>query len=167
MSDKARVVVRIAALREQTFEVFTREVDSWWRRGRRYRLGEGSVMVLEPRLGGRFFERVGDREHLMGTVTSWEPPRHLVITWRAVNFTDADPSTEIDVSFDRAIGQAGEGTLVTIEHRGFQRVRADHPVRHGQASAAFIASMGRWWGDLAAALREVVAARQFDRGPPS
>lgn len=161
MSDRSRVVVRLAATREVAFDVFTRELDGWWRRGRKFRMGEPSTMSLEPGVGGRLTERWTEagttHAREIGSVTVWDPPRRLVLTWRAANFEPSDPSTEVEVTFERAIGHSGEGTLVTLEHRGWSRVRADHPVRHGEAPGAFIRRMGLWWGDLASALREHAA----------
>jgi uncharacterized protein YndB with AHSA1/START domain len=169
VSDRARVSLRIAAPRDLAFAVFTDEIDAWWRHGKRYRLGEASVMRLEPGVGGRLVETVkrksGEREYEMGRITAWEPPARLVIEWRAVNFGASDPSTEVEIQFERAIGHSGEGTLVTLEHRGWSRIRADHPVRHGEEARAFIARMGQWWGDLGTALREHVARRAMQEGP--
>jgi uncharacterized protein YndB with AHSA1/START domain len=163
VGDRARVSVRVAAVRELAFEVFTADIDAWWRHGKRYRMGEPSTIALEPRLGGRLTETftVRGKERVMesGRVTVWEPPVRLVIAWRAANFRAEDPSTEVEVTFERAIGHSGEGTLVTIEHRGWSAVRPDHPARHGEEARAFLASLGRWWGDLAASLREVLDRR--------
>jgi uncharacterized protein YndB with AHSA1/START domain len=169
VSDAARVSLRVAAPRDVVFSVFTEEIDAWWRHGKRYRMGEPSVMQLEPGVGGRLVETVkkGERERTyeMGRITAWDPPARLVIAWRAVNFSTSDPATEVEVKFDRAIGHSGEGTLVTLEHRGWSRVRADHPVRHGEEAKTFIATMGRWWGDLGTALREHVADRAGETAP--
>lgn len=164
MSDRARITVRVAAPREVAFDVFTREIDAWWRHGRKFRIAESSVLHLEAGVGGRVTEtwRTGEglpRQREIGVVEVWEPPRRLVVSWRAANFEPSDPSTQVEVTFERAIGHAGEGTLVTLEHRGWSRVRDDHPVRHGQAPSVFVGRMGLWWGDLASALREHVAAR--------
>jgi hypothetical protein len=46
------------------------------------------------------------------------------------------------------------GTLVTVEHRGWSRIRPDHPARHGLEVGPFLRMMGLWWGDLLSALRE-------------
>lgn len=155
--DRIRVSMRVAAPRDLAFTVFTDEIDRWWRHGKKYRMGTRSVMALEPGVGGRLSEHVEDpppRTFVMGRVTTWEPPARLVIAWRAVNFEATDPSTEIEVTFERAIGHSGEGTLVTIEHRGWGQVRPDHPARHGQEAAAFLRSMGFWWSELLVSLRE-------------
>jgi hypothetical protein len=158
VSDRARLIVRVAAPRETAFDVFTNEIDGWWRHGRRFRMAEPSTMSLERGVGGRltetWVEDGRERTREIGVVTIWDPPRRLLLTWRAANFEPSDPSTEVEVTFERAIGGSGEGTLVTLEHRGWSRVRPDHPVRHGEAPEVFVARLGRWWGDLATALRE-------------
>lgn len=161
MSDKARVTVRVAAPREIAFSVFTEEIDGWWRHGKKFRMGEPSVMSLEPRPHGKLQETVrtasGHHVYDLGEVLVWQPPERLVLSWRAVNFGPSDPSTEVEVTFERAVGYSGEGTLVTVEHRGWDKVRPDHPVRHGQAPSVFIVAMARWWGDLMSSLREGIA----------
>jgi uncharacterized protein YndB with AHSA1/START domain len=163
VNDRVKVSLRVAAPQSLAFEVFTSELDAWWRHGKRYRIGEPSVMRLTPGLGGRLTEtllRQGkERSFEIGTVTAWEPPRRLVIAWRAVNFKPSDPDTEVEVTFERALGHSGEGTLVTLEHRGWSKVRDDHPVRHGQAAPSFIRSNASWWGDLGAALQSYVLQR--------
>lgn len=160
MSDQARVTIRVAAPRDVAFAVFTDEIDGWWRHGKRYRMGEDSTMRLSPGVGGKLTETVRlrgrEKTYVMGEVTVWEPPARLVIVWRAVNFGADDPSTEIEVLFERSIGHSGEGTLVTLTHRGWSEVRPDHPVRHGEAPSVFLARMGRWWGDLLSSLRDRV-----------
>src|SRR5262249_14011479 len=113
-----------------------------------------SVIHLEPKLGGRLFEAfetsTGKRIAETGRVTVWEPPSRLVLEWRAVNFAPSE-KTEVEVLFE----PSASGTLVTVCHRGWSRIRLDHPVRHGQEVSTFIRTMGMWWGDLMCSLREV------------
>jgi uncharacterized protein YndB with AHSA1/START domain len=148
------VSVLVKVTPSEAFRLFTAEIDSWWRAGMKYRLGRGrSVIHLEPKLGGRLFESFesdsGSRIFETGRLTVWEPPTRLVLEWRAVNFAPAE-ATEVDVTFE----PSASGTLVTVRHRGWSRIRPDHPVRHGQDVPAFIRTMGLWWGDLMSALRE-------------
>ena len=157
--DVAVVTVRVRVDPPTAFRVFTDEIDRWWRPGLRFRTGGGaagrSVVALEPGVGGRLFETIGAgpgaRVVETGRVLAWDPPRRLVLAWRAVNFAEPDPSTEVEVEF----APTASGTLVTVRHRGWASVRADHPVRHAQPVPAFLAGMGRWWGDLLTALREI------------
>lgn len=156
--DQARVAVLVAVEPEVAFQVFTEEIDLWWRRGPQYRVsGKGrGIMCLEPRVGGRLFESIesrgGTRVVESGRVTAWEPPTRLVFEWRAVNFAPGE-TTEVEVLFD----PSPSGTLVTVTHRGWAAVRPDHPARHGLEVAAFVRMMGMWWGDLMTSLREHAA----------
>jgi uncharacterized protein YndB with AHSA1/START domain len=154
--DQCVVSVLVEVPPAEAFRVFTEEIDAWWRRGLRYRLGkQRSVVHLEPRLGGRLFESFesssGSQVFETGHVELWQPPERLVLQWRAVNFAPSE-WTEVDVCFQ----PSPSGTLVTVRHSGWSRLKADHPVRHGQDTPAFLRRMGLWWGDLASALREHV-----------
>jgi uncharacterized protein YndB with AHSA1/START domain len=158
--DQARVSVLVATAPDDAFRVFTEEIDRWWRRGPKYRAaGAGrGIIRIEPGLGGRLFESyehgAEPRVFEAGRVTGWEPPSRLVFEWRALSFAPAE-STEVEVTF----APCARGTLVTVTHRGWSRIRPDHPVRHGLEAAAFIRMMGLWWGDLMTSMREHVAAR--------
>ncbi|MBK8256535.1 MAG: SRPBCC domain-containing protein [Polyangiaceae bacterium] len=155
LGDRARVTVLVRVPIEETFRIFTEEIDQWWRRGPKFR-NAGSKMgliYLEPNVGGRLFEsfeKAGQTTVFeVGKVVDWQPPQRLAFTWRASNFTEGE-STLVEVDFK----PSQSGTLVTVTHSGFSKLRADHPVRHGQEVAAFIGTMGRWWGELLSALRE-------------
>lgn len=157
--DQARVSVLVEVPPPEAFRVFTEEIDSWWRRGRRYRIARGrdGTIHLEPGVGGRLFESYrsaagNDKLVQTGEVTAWEPPSRLVLRWRAVNFAPEE-HTEVEVQFE----PSERGTQVTVTHRGWSRIRPDHPARHGQAVRPFIRSLGMWWGDLMTSLRLRVA----------
>jgi uncharacterized protein YndB with AHSA1/START domain len=155
--DEVNVSVLVEVEPEQAFAVFTSEIDQWWRRGLRYRIAKGDrgVLHLEPKVGGRLFESfetgAGPKVVSTGTVTAWEPPSRLVFEWRAVNFAP-DEKTVVEVRFE----PASRGTLVTVKHRGWSRIRPDHPARHGMEAAPFLRMMGLWWGDLMTSLRQHV-----------
>ncbi len=152
--DQACVSVLVRVLPSEAFRLFTEEIDSWWRSGLRYRIGKRrSVVHLEPKLGGRLSESfetaAGAKVKETGRITCFEPPSRLVLEWRAVNFAP-DERTEVEVLFE----PSPSGTLVTVRHHGWSKIRADHPVRHDQDAPAFLRSMGGWWGDLMTSLRE-------------
>jgi uncharacterized protein YndB with AHSA1/START domain len=164
--DRATVTVLVAVEPAIAFEVFTEEIDRWWRRGLKYRVsGKGrGILYLEPRVGGRLFESIetskGSRVVETGRVTIWEPPARLVFEWRAVNFAPSE-KTEVEVTF----APSPSGTLVTVQHRGWSTIRPDHPARHGEEVPAFLRTMGLWWADLLTSLREHAAARDSGGGP--
>lgn len=158
--DQARVSVSVAVAPADAFRIFTEEIDQWWRRGSKYRVsGKGrGILHLEAGVGGRLFEEIasagGPRVIETGRVTAWEPPARLVLEWRGVNFAPSE-TTEVEVTFD----PAPSGTLVTVTHRGWSRIRPDHPARHGADVPAFVRSLGMWWGELMASLREHAGER--------
>lgn len=153
--DKVRVQTFVAVSIADAFDVFTLELDQWWRRGRAYRIAGTSpgALHLEPRLGGRVYEQYDTRRgaavHEIGRITAWDPPVHFAFEWRAVNFRPGE-KTLVEVWFEAR----GEGTRVTLEHRGFAALPGDHPVRHGEPVDAFVRDMGLWWGGLLTSLRE-------------
>jgi len=77
-------------------------------------------IVFEPHVGGRLFERTpAGREIDWGEVTAWEPPTSLAYLWHLR--CDRADATDVEVRFvDR-----GKGTLVEIEHSGWERLGAD------------------------------------------
>lgn len=154
--DRARAMVSVAVAPEAAFRLFTEQMDLWWRRGRRFRIapGDRGLVAMEPGVGGRVFESWHDeggteRVRELGRVQVWEPPHRLVFSWRAVNFAP-DEQTQVEVQF--ALTASGH-TQVSVEHRGWAAIRADHPVRHGEDVPAFVRMMGMWWGDLLTSLR--------------
>lgn len=136
------------------FRLFTEEVDLWWRRGPRYRpevRGKGT-MRFEPQVGGRLLEvydeAKGDAFEI-GRILVWEPGARLVFDWRARNF-EPDEKTVVEIRFERE----GEGTRITLEHRGWDSIPAGHPVRHGWTGEAFSSMIGLHWAELFVSLRQ-------------
>ncbi len=161
--DSAAASVFVAVPPEDAFEVFTREIDLWWRHGRAYRIAgkRPGKLHFECELGGRLFETVelasGPRTFVVGTVVAWEPPQRLALSWRNVNFAPHE-QTLVEVTFS---GER-DGTMVRVAHHGWSSIRDDHPARHGQAVRPFLQSLGMWWASLLTSLREHVA-RQTPR----
>lgn len=156
--DQARASLQVAVPPAEAFRVFTEEIDRWWRRGLKYRVAgrRRGFIRMEAGVGGRLFESFesadGERVVETGRVTAWEPPSRLVFEWRAVAFAPPE-KTEVEVEFTANTC----GTLVTVTHRGWSRIRPDHPARHGLETVAFIRMMGLWWGELLTSLREYLA----------
>lgn len=115
-----RKSIRVGCSPERAFQVFAGEVASWWP-AQTHSIHHDKVkdVVLEPREGGEMYElsETGEREH-WARVTAWEPPRRLVLAWR-VN-PETDGPTEIEVTFT----PDGDGTLVDLEHRGWEEAGA-------------------------------------------
>ena len=118
-----RRTVSVQAPPERAFEVFTAGFSSWWPI-ESHHIGETMAVevVIEPFAGGRWFERDADgHECDWGFVTEWEPPRRVLLAWHLTTEYEFDPdpgrATEVEVRFTPQDG----GTLVELEHRGFER----------------------------------------------
>jgi uncharacterized protein YndB with AHSA1/START domain len=120
----ARRSVTVSAPPERAFEVFTAGFSTWWPLDSHH-IGEKDAVevVLEPRAGGRWFERAADgTECDWGFVTEYEPPHRVLLAWHLTPDFDFDPdpakATEVEVTFTPKDG----GTLVELEHRGFEKL---------------------------------------------
>jgi uncharacterized protein YndB with AHSA1/START domain len=113
--------IHVARSPEVSFTRFTADIGRWWplKEGFSFGGARAHEIHLECRAGGRFFERFSDGEELqIGTVTVYEPPARLVVTWRSPRWERA---TEVEVRF----AAEGAGTRVTLEHRGFEQAGGD------------------------------------------
>jgi uncharacterized protein YndB with AHSA1/START domain len=161
-ADSARVSVAVAVPRDFAFELFTQEIDRWWRHGRKYRQSatRSSLIRLEPKLGGRLFESFeqggNPQTWEVGRVIIWEPPERLAFTWSNANFSAVE-QTEVDVRFE----STRSGALITVTHRGFSTLREDHPARHGLPAPEFLRMIGLWWGEQLTALRRLSTERSL------
>jgi uncharacterized protein YndB with AHSA1/START domain len=149
--DSATVTVFVGVPPEIAFDIFTREVDRWWKQGPKFRIGgrRPGVLTFEGGVGGRLFETVGTRTFQTGAITAWEPPARLEFEWRGVNFKPHE-KTVVEVRF----APLRDGTNVTVQHRGWSALPSDHPARHGLVGAEFSRMIGMWWGELLTSLRE-------------
>lgn len=103
------------------WRVFTEKMGTWWPLGH-YKIGKAKAIdaILEPRVGGRWYERGEDGSTCdWGRVLAWEPPRRLLLTWDIDANWQFDPNlnTEIEVRFFAE----GKGTRVELEHRRLDR----------------------------------------------
>jgi len=159
--DAASVSVLVRVAPADAFDVFTREIDLWWKQGPQFRIAgrRRGQLFFECGAGGRLFETFesarGPRTFEVGKVTLWDPPRRLELEWRGVNFKPGE-KTSVEVTFT----ESASGTLVTVRHRGWSSLPEDHPVRHGLVGPAFSRMIGLWWGQLMTSLREHVETRR-------
>ena len=122
---RQRVAVRVPP--ERAFAVFAGDIGRWW--PRQFSIGTTPMadVVMEPRSGGRWFQRGEDSsETEWGRVLAWEPPTRLLLAWQIDAGWRFDPAlvTEVELRFT----PDGSGTLVTLEHRNLERFgdRAAH-----------------------------------------
>ena len=158
--DAAKVSVFVRVTPEDAFDVFTREIDMWWKHGPQYRMGgkRRGALFIEGGVGGRLFETfelsTGSKTSEGGKITAWDPPARLELEWRNANFKPHE-KTFVEVAFE----PMNDGTLVTVRHYGWSVLPDDHPARHGHVGPAFARFIGMWWGSLMTGLREHIAER--------
>jgi uncharacterized protein YndB with AHSA1/START domain len=121
--------VTVKAPLERTFEAYTETMGRWW--PPEYHIGGSDLadVVIEPRVGGRWYERGADgTECDWGRVLAWEPPGRLVLSWQitAEWRYDPDPAhgSEVEIRFT-AVGP--DSTHVELVHSRFERHAAGAP----------------------------------------
>jgi uncharacterized protein YndB with AHSA1/START domain len=115
--------VSLAVPGEWAFEVFTGSIDSWWPHQFHIGAAEVAEVVLEPHVGGRWYERGADgTECDWGRVLAWEPPHRLVFTWQINGSWQFDPDPAHASEIEAMFRPDGAGSIVEIEHRLFERL---------------------------------------------
>jgi uncharacterized protein YndB with AHSA1/START domain len=113
-----RKTVTVNVPQAHAFRVFTEQFGRWWPLAT-HKLGKqpAETAVIEPKVGGRWFERsVDGTECDWGHVMVWDPPDRLVLTWEiSADFReDKTIQTEVEVRF---LSDGLEKTTVHLEHR--------------------------------------------------
>jgi uncharacterized protein YndB with AHSA1/START domain len=112
----------VACSPDHAFDTWATKTSLWWPHGHSVSADPELTVTIEPRPGGRIFERTpAGVEHEWGEVLDWQPPHRLRYLWH-LRFDRAD-ATEVEISF----APAPDGTAVTIVHRGWERLGAKGP----------------------------------------
>jgi uncharacterized protein YndB with AHSA1/START domain len=136
---KTAVTVKVPQAR--AFEVFAKEYGTWVPDGQYLSPQRPAAVVIEPKAGGRLFERAADGTEMdWGRVLAFEPSERLLLAWHLNGSWQfvADPAQAGEVEI-RFIADGANRTRVELEHRGFERQGAD-----GEALRAAVASEGGW-----------------------
>jgi uncharacterized protein YndB with AHSA1/START domain len=145
-ASSVRKVVHVKVPPAAAWRLFTEGLGTWWPLDT-HKIGKAKAVdaVIEPRVGGRWYERGDDGSTChWGRVVSWEPPARLLLYWQIGADWQHDPElkTEVEVRF---IAE-GEGTRVELEHRHLDRYGA----RRDEMRGIFGREDGGWSGLLAA-----------------
>ena len=159
-ANHVRKVVNVKATPAVAWRVFTEKLSSWWPLAT-HKIGKAKAVdaVIEPRVGGRWYERGEDGSTCdWGRVLAWEPHKRLVLSWEITADWQHDPNlkTEVEVRFI----PDGGGTRVELEHRHLDQYGA----RRDEIRGIFD-SQGGWTGLLgsfAAAAEETTANDRSD-----
>ena len=149
---KERVVVStfVQLTPNDAFEIFTRDIDLWWKRSPRYRRmpGQTGKLSFEGAPPKRLVETDRATTHVIGRVLAWEIGKRLAFEWSGGEISQRD-QTAVEVRFEAH----REGTRVTLEHRGLGTLPTKHPARRGFTGEAFEAMFGYFWADLVTGFR--------------
>jgi uncharacterized protein YndB with AHSA1/START domain len=151
--NSVRKAVSVEAPQSVAWDVFTKQMGSWWPLAA-YKIGVANAVdaVMEPRVGGRWYERGEDGSTCdWGRVLAWEPPSRLVLSRDVTANWQYDPSlqTEIEVLF---IAEDSFRTRVEFEHRRLDR----YGDRRDEMRTIFDKTGD--WGQLLAAFAQTAAA---------
>ncbi|HVY82069.1 MAG TPA: SRPBCC family protein [Steroidobacteraceae bacterium] len=149
-----RKSVRVNADAARAFEVFTAGFARWWPRSHHIGAAPLKEACIEPRVGGRWYERGEDgSECEWGRVLAWEPSVRVLLGWQINNQFKYDPTTMSEVEI-RFIAESAGVTRVELEHRHIERLGGDAPELRQKVDAP------NGWGLILQTYAAAVAAKE-------
>lgn len=136
--------ITVDAPQDHAFAAFTQRMSSWWPL-QSHHIGAAPAQsaVIEPRAGGRWFERAGDGgECDWGKVLVWEPPHRIVLSWNIGSDWKFDGTLQTVVEV-RFIREGADRTKVELEHRDLE-----HYGEKAEMMRSIFDSDGGWSGIL-------------------
>src|SRR4029077_977690 len=97
--NSVRKVISVQAPPAVAWRGFTEKMGTWWPLGV-YKIGKANAVdaVIEPRVGGRWYERGEDGSTCdWGTVLAWEPNTRLVLSWDITADWRYDPDLKTEI----------------------------------------------------------------------
>jgi uncharacterized protein YndB with AHSA1/START domain len=105
------------------FGCFTDDVARWWPVGSHSVFGDGSRVAFEPEV--LVEESATGERSVWAEVVAFEPPRLIQLNWHAGQ--PPEQATEVVITFSEREG----GTLLLLEHRGWERRANGAQIREG------------------------------------
>jgi uncharacterized protein YndB with AHSA1/START domain len=110
-------VFSVGVSQQRAFDLFLGRMNDWWPKEHSVAKRPRAAIVVEPRKGGRWFERDETGEECQwGDVIEWLPPSRVLLAWRLGADWKYDPDllTEVEVMF---VAAGEKRTEVRFEHR--------------------------------------------------
>ena len=127
----------------KAFHLFTARMTEFWPPEHSIGASPFDAVVVEPRVGGRWYERDADgNECDWGHVGAWEPSSRVVLVWQLTAEWKFDPDFETEVEVTFAEKESGR-TTVALRHRNLQRYG-----EHAEQMRAIFDSPGGWTDTL-------------------
>jgi uncharacterized protein YndB with AHSA1/START domain len=124
MTEPLRMSFEVACGQSHAFDVWTNRIDLWWPADHTATGEDGLTVRLEPRIGGRIFQRdPAGVEIDWGEITEFAPPSLLGYRWHLRR--DRADATDVRIRF---VPVEEDRTRVDIEHAGWERLGADATV---------------------------------------
>ena len=130
---------------EDAFRLFTDGMGEWWPIETHSRSASEHEEVKAERIefqshdGGQILEHMSNGEVVpWAEVLVWEPPKRFVVAWKP--HPRPQPPTEVEVTFEEKDG----GTLVKLEHRGWERLTEDFAELYESYAGGWILTLGRF-----------------------
>jgi hypothetical protein len=151
-----RKSLRVNVPIERAFSVFVEQMETWWPPSHHIGAIPFESIFVEPRVGGRWYERSANGDTCeWGTVLAWEPPYLATFSWHLGpdwKFSpDLAKASEVEIRFT---AEDTSSTLIELEHRKIER--------HGEGYEKLreaLDSSGAWTGILAAFASRVDVGR--------
>jgi uncharacterized protein YndB with AHSA1/START domain len=147
--------ITVEASQARAFDLFTAGFDTWWPRTHHLGTSEPFTGIMEPRTGGRWYERGADGvETEWGSVKAFEPPSRVVLSWHLNGAFEYQPdrgrASEVEVRF---VAEGDNRTRVELEHRHFE----GHGPEDGARVRSGVGAEGGW-GDILAYFARMIHA---------
>lgn len=146
---------------ERAFAVFTQKMGAWWPATHHIGQQPFTEIVVEPRKGGRWFERAADGSECdWGRVAAWEPPNRVTFSWHLQADWRFDPNPEKASEVEIRFFAEGAGkTRVELEHRALER--------HGAGWEQIRTGVDSGWGGVLEEFAKSLMTPEPSSGIPS
>jgi uncharacterized protein YndB with AHSA1/START domain len=156
--EPVRKSIEVELAPRDAFQLFTSDMAAWWPATHQIAANPFVEIVVEPRVGGGWFEVDRDGSTCQwGSILAWDPPRKVVFAWGLQGdwtfSPDLSKSSEVEVRFTP---MGDSATLVELEHRHFERHEA------GQKIAE---SVDQGWTPVLAAFKAFIQKRSGEAQP--